>query len=61
MIVRNSIKAQPEKRIGRGESIKGYQETPEAIRCSINTLSYLIIGKNCVLNIDGKIELINKS
>jgi CRISPR-associated endonuclease Csn1 len=36
--------AQPEKDLGKGESIKDYGKIPEKIRCGINTLKYLIHG-----------------
>lgn len=36
--------AQPEKDLGKGESIKDYGQMPEKIRCGINTLKYLVLG-----------------
>ena len=36
--------ALPEKDLGRGEPIQDYGQMPEKIRCSINTLKYLIHG-----------------
>ena len=44
IILQKHNNAQPEKSLGKGEPIKNYGQMPEKIRCSINTLKYLIHG-----------------
>lgn len=44
IILQKHSNAQPEKDLGKGESIKDYANTPEKIRCGINTIKYLIRG-----------------
>ena len=44
IILQKHTNAQPEKDLGKGESIKDYGKMPEKIRCGINTLKYLIHG-----------------
>ena len=58
IILTKVINAQPDKEIGKGESIKDYKKLPEKIRCSIKTIKYLIVNKNCKIKKDGTIELI---
>lgn len=36
------VNAQPDKDLGKGESIKDFSRMPEKIRCGINTLKYLV-------------------
>lgn len=44
IILQKHTNAQPEKSLGKGESIKDYGQLPEKIRCGINTFKYLILG-----------------
>ena len=44
IILQKNSNAQPEKDLGKGESIKNYGKMPEKIRCGINTLRYLVQG-----------------
>lgn len=44
IILHKHSNAQPEKDLGKGESIKDYGQMPEKIRCGINTLRYLVQG-----------------
>ncbi len=47
-----------DKDLGRGESIKDYSKMPEKIRCGINTLKFLIRGKDFQITTNG-ISFIN--
>jgi CRISPR-associated endonuclease Csn1 len=47
------INAQPDKELGKGESIKDYLKMPEKIRCGINTLKYLINEVDFYLTSEG--------
>lgn len=47
------INAQEEKVLGKGESIKDFNNMPERIRCGINTLKYLIKDKDFYLTPKG--------
>ncbi len=44
IILQKHTNAQPEKSLGKGESIKDHGQLPEKIRCGINTFKYLILG-----------------
>ena len=44
IILQKHSNALPEKALGKGESIKDYEQMPEKIRCGINTIKYLICG-----------------
>lgn len=44
IILQKHSNAQPDKDLGKGESIKDFGQTPEKIRCGINTLKYLVQG-----------------
>lgn len=44
IILQKHTNAQPEKDLGKGESVKDFGQMPEKIRCGINTLKYLIFG-----------------
>lgn len=46
IILQKHINAQADKELGKGESIKDFSNMPEKIRCSINTLNYLIQKKD---------------
>lgn len=46
IILQKHINAQADKELGKGESIKDFNNMPEKIRCSINTLNYLIQKKD---------------
>ena len=52
--------AQPDKELGKGESIKSFDNIPQKIRQSINGLKYLLIGVDFEI-INGRIEFLNKS
>ena len=52
--------AQPDKELGKGESIKSFDNIPQKIRQSINVLKYLLIGVDFEI-INGRIEFLNKS
>ncbi len=41
--------------LGKGENIKDYNNLPEKIRCSVNTINFLIEGKDFEMNLDGTI------
>jgi len=41
--------------LGKGESIKDFNNLPEKIRCSVNTLNFLFEGKDFEMNLDGTI------
>lgn len=47
------INAQPDKDLGKGESIKDYSKMPEKIRCAINTLKYLVKETDFCLTSEG--------
>lgn len=47
------INAKADKDLGKGESIKDYGQMPEKIRCSINTLKYLIHGVDFQITSEG--------
>ena len=44
IILQKHSNAQPDKDLGKGESIKDFGQTPEKIRCGITTLKYLVQG-----------------
>lgn len=44
IILQKHSNAQPEKDLGKGESIKDFGKMPEKIRCGINTVKYLVQG-----------------
>lgn len=50
------INAQPDKDLGKGENIKDWNKLPQKIRCSINTLNFLLEGKDFDMNLDGTIK-----
>lgn len=53
IILQKHTNAQPEKDLGKGESIKDYGKMPERIRCGINTLKYLIHGVDYLITSKG--------
>jgi len=56
IIIKNHLCAKEEKVLGKGESVKDYDHLPDKIRCSINTLSYLIEGINFEISQSGVIK-----
>ncbi|MGL4519705.1 MAG: type II CRISPR RNA-guided endonuclease Cas9 [Phocaeicola sp.] len=58
IILRKSINSQQEKELGKGESVKNFEEMPEKVRCGINTLKYRIINQTCRFKTNGVLELI---
>lgn len=55
-----NINAQPDKDLGKGESIKDFNKMPEKIRQSVNQLKYLIKDKDFDL-VNGEIVFFNKN
>lgn len=53
IILQKHNNAQPEKDLGKGESIKDYGQMPEKIRCGINTLKYIICGIDFLITSKG--------
>ena len=47
------INAQPDKDLGKGESVKDFSRLPEKIRCGINTLKYLVKETDFCLTPEG--------
>lgn len=47
------INAQPDKELGKGESVKDFSRLPEKIRCGINTLKYLVKETDFCLTPEG--------
>jgi CRISPR-associated endonuclease Csn1 len=58
IVLRKSINAQQEKQLGKGESIKDFSNMPEKIRCGINTLKYILSGKDFEMLSNGKIKFL---
>ncbi|MDR1973316.1 MAG: hypothetical protein LBQ31_01425 [Bacteroidales bacterium] len=54
--LKKHINAQPDKDLGKGENIKDFNSLPQKIRCSVNTLSFLLEGKDFEMKLDGTIE-----
>ena len=52
------ISAKKEKDLGKGENIKDYSNLPEKIRCSVNTLKFLLEGKDFEIKLDGTINFL---
>jgi CRISPR-associated endonuclease Csn1 len=57
--LKRHINAQPDKDLGKGENIKDWNNLPQKIRCSINTLNFLLEGKDFEINPDGTVEFKN--
>ena len=55
-----SSNAQQDKELGKGESIKDFNNLPQKIRQSINKLHYLLRGIDFKI-INGRIEFLNKT
>ena len=53
IILQKHSNAQPDKDLGKGESIKCFGQTPEKIRCGINTLKYLVQGVDFQITLKG--------
>ncbi|MDR1761203.1 MAG: hypothetical protein LBR55_02010, partial [Bacteroidales bacterium] len=53
--LKKHINAQPDKDLGKGENIKDWNNLPQKIRCSINTLNFLLEGKDFEIKPDGAI------
>lgn len=49
IMVKNSC-AKSDTELGKGESIKSWNELPDKIRCGIATLNYLILGKDFTID-----------
>jgi CRISPR-associated endonuclease Csn1 len=49
IMVKNSC-AKSDAELGKGESIKSWNELPDKIRCVITTLNYLILGKDFIID-----------
>jgi len=58
IILQKNTNAQADKDLGKGESIKNYSKMPEKIRCGINTLKFIIRGKDFQITTNG-ISFIN--
>jgi len=56
IILKRHLNATPDEKLGKGESIKNYDNLPEKIRCGVNTINFLIEGKDFEMNIDGTIK-----
>jgi CRISPR-associated endonuclease Csn1 len=57
IILKRHITALDDKQLGKGESIKDYNELPNKIRCGVNTMNFLLEGKDFVMTPDGKITI----
>ena len=55
----SNITAQPDKDLGKGESLKDFNNLPKKIRQSVNQLKYLLRGKDFDL-VNGEIVFFNK-
>lgn len=53
IILQKHSNAQPEKDLGKGESIKDFGQMSEKIRCGINTLKYLVQGVDFIITTKG--------
>lgn len=53
IILQKHSNAQPDKDLGKGESIKDFGQMQEKIRCGINTLKYLMHGVDFVITSKG--------
>ncbi len=53
--LKRHINSQPDKDLGKGESVKVYNNLPEKIRCGINTLNFLIENKDFTINTNEQI------
>lgn len=53
IVMQKHINSQPDKELGKGESIKDYNCMPEKIRCGINTLKYLLKDVDFVITPKG--------
>ncbi|MFA6403764.1 MAG: type II CRISPR RNA-guided endonuclease Cas9 [Salinivirgaceae bacterium] len=56
VILVSNISAKPDKDLGKGESIKDFNDLPEKIRCGINTLDFLIEGKEFTITNSNTID-----
>ena len=55
--LKRHLNAKKDNDLGKGESIKNFSNLPEKIRCSVNTLNFLVEGKDFNMNLDGTIEI----
>lgn len=53
IILQKSNNATPDKELGKGESVKDYNQMPEKIRCGVNTLKYLVRGIDFDITFNG--------
>jgi CRISPR-associated endonuclease Csn1 len=60
IVLKKSINAQSDKELGKGESIKNFNELPSKIRCGIKTLKFLVEGTDFDITPSGKISLRNE-
>lgn len=56
----SNITALPDKDLGKGESLKDFNNMPKKIRQSVNQLKYLIKGKDFDL-VNGEVRFLNKN
>lgn len=54
--LKRHLNAMKDTDLGKGESIKDFYNLPEKIRCSVNTLNFLVEGKDFNMNLDGTIK-----
>lgn len=53
IVLKKHINAKEDRLLGRGESIKKFDNLPEKIRCGINTLKYLLKGTDFEISSNG--------
>jgi CRISPR-associated endonuclease Csn1 len=54
--LKRHLNAMKDTDLGKGESIKDFNNLPEKIRCSVNTLNFLVEGKDFKMNLNGTIK-----
>jgi hypothetical protein len=54
--LKQHLNAMKDSDLGKGENIKDFNNLPEKIRCSVNTLKFFLEGKDFELKPDGTIK-----
>lgn len=55
IILKKHTSAVQDKNLGKGESVKDYNQLPEKIRCGVNTISFLLNEYDFKISINGEI------
>ncbi len=58
IILVHNLSAKSDTSLGRGETVRDWNNLPEKIRCGINTINFLQKNKNFTINNSGKFEFL---